>query len=394
MRLVLRAMCAAALVGCSDVHAPVETNRVSLEPGPIGRSPDPTDHTGIDPRPLTDRIEELVVRSLGRVSLPADAYSLSSEAVHPDMACAPSTWSGARCWLMYTPYKNSESSYENPAFLLADSDTSWTTPPGVRNPIIPYPGASGYNSDPDHAFDPTTRRIVQVYRVVENDFNKIMMMSTGDAHTWTPPVVAFKERNHDAISPSLIIEEDRTAKIWYVRAGTDGCNATSSSVQLRVASPDSDSRYEHANWSTPTNVTMSIPGFVVWHLDIIELPDGGYLALIAAFARGMNCASSDVWLASSSDGVSWRTYAAPIFWRGMNAAKQRSISTWYRGTLRYDARTDSLDVWPSAMSKGTWGVYHASLKLSEVLGLLRSSVAADYRPSTNLSSVRLTMPMP
>ena len=335
-----------------------------------------------------------MVRRLGKVALPADAFSLSSEAVHPDMACAPAAWNGSRCWLMYTPYKNSESSYENPAFLLASNDTSWVTPPGVQNPIVPYPGATGYNSDPDHAYDPTTHRIVQVYRVVDGAFNKIMMISTGDARTWTSPETAFKERNHDAISPSLILEPDRTAKIWYVRAGVNGCNATSSNVQLRVAAPDSNSRYEHATWSAATDVSMSIPGFVVWHLDVIELPTGGYLALIAAYAQGANCARSDVWLASSVDGVSWKTYAAPVFWRGMKAAKAQAISTWYRGTLRYDARTDSLDLWPSAMSNGTWGVYHSTVKLTDVLGLLRASVPSDYKPTLTRSSLQLTMPMP
>jgi hypothetical protein len=396
MRFVLRAMCAAALVGCSEVNTPIDSNRSALEPtNPIGWTPAPSGHDVLDPKSIPDRVEDALTQRFGRVEMPADAYSQSSEAVHPDITCAPDSWNGARCWVMDTPYRNSEPAYENPAFLFAANDTSWLTPSEVRNPIIPYPGSSGYNSDPDHAFDPATRRIVQVYRVVKDSYNEIMMMSTGDARTWTTPSIAFKERNHDAISPSLVLEPDRTAKLWYVSAGPDGCNATTTSVQLRVAAPDADSRYEHSSWSAPVGVDMSIPGYVVWHFDIIAVPaGGGYLALIAAFAKGTTCANSDVWLASSADGLSWRTYSMPVFWRGMKAAKQRAISTWYRGTLRYDARTDSLDLWPSAMSKGTWGVYHATVKLSDVLGLLRASVPTDYKPSFTLTNKSLVMPMP
>lgn len=392
MRFVLRAMCAVALAGCSDVNTPIVSNRTALDP--TNPNPDPISHNGIDPRSIADRVENMFTQRLGKVVMPPDAYSQSSEAVHPDITCAPDAWNGARCWLMYTPYRNSQPSYENPAFLLATTDTSWVTPPEVHNPIVPYPGSSGYNSDPDQAFDATTRRIVQVYRVVADTYNEIKMISTADARTWTTPSIAFKEKNHDAISPSLVLESDRTAKLWYVRAGAEGCNATTTSVQLRVASPDADSRYEHSGWSAPADVNMSIPGYVVWHFDVIELPEnGGYLALIAAFPRGSNCANSDVWLASSPDGLVWRSYPMPVFWRGMKAAKDRGISTWYRGTLRYDARTDSLDLWPSAMSRGAWGVFHATVKLSDALGLLRASVLTDYRPALS-PSTKSAMPMP
>src|SRR6185436_3119794 len=114
-----------------------------------------------------------------------------------------------------------------------------------------YPGPSGYNSDPDHAFDPVTHRMVQVYRVVADSFNKIMMMSTENARTWTTPTVAFVERNHDAVSPTLVIEDDRTAKLWYVRAGARGCDAASSSILMRAATPDVNARYERSTWSSP-----------------------------------------------------------------------------------------------------------------------------------------------
>jgi hypothetical protein len=192
MLFVFRAMCAVALAGCADVKTPVETKSPTLSPAdPSGRTPDNPKQT-IDSRSIGDRIEALYGGHIARVTIPADGFSQFADAVHPDVACHPDNWNNVRCWAMYTPYKNSDPSNENPAFLLAASDTNWVTPPQVRNPLIPYPGIQSYNSDPDHAFDPVTGRLVQVYRVVADTFNKIMIMSTGDAKQWTTPAMAFR----------------------------------------------------------------------------------------------------------------------------------------------------------------------------------------------------------
>jgi hypothetical protein len=388
-------MCAAALVGCSDASqtsAPLRTlpSDASID-GPISGRP----HDTFDSRTLSQRLEALFARRLVQVSIPSDDFSQASDAVHPDIACPPTTWMGARCWLLYTPYKNSNPVFENPAFLLASDDTTWKTPPQLSNPLIPYPGPSGYNSDPDHAFDPATGRMVQVYRVVADSFNKIMVMSTANARRWTTPSVAFAERNHDAVSPSIIIESDRTAKLWYVRSGARGCDATSSNVVMRTAMPDSDSNYEHSAWSAPTAVDLTIPGYIVWHLDMLELgPGKGYLAMIAAYPKGWNCANSDIWLASSPDGIKWQTYAVPVLWRTMSAAKDRFISTWYRGTMRYDVATDTLDLWPSAMAKSTWNVYHLTVKLSDALALLAQAQPTDRVNMASLSKMPAPSVMP
>jgi len=397
MRSVLRAMCVVALAGCSDVKAPVEPKATSLAPVfPLDKQPQ-AEHprSSIDRLTITERLENMFGQSMAKVTLPPDPFSLSADAVHPDVACATESWNGAQCWLMYTPYKNSNPIFENPAFLSATDDTTWSTPPQITNPLVPYPGPSRYNSDPDHAFDPTTHRMVQVYRVVSDSFNKIMTMSTGNARTWTTPTVAFVERNHDAVSPTLVIEQDRTAKLWYIRAGARGCDAISSAVFMRSSKPDADSRYERASWSAPTPVDLTIPGFVIWHFDITRLPgDRGYLAMIAAYPRGWNCANSDVWLASSVDGLHWQTYAVPVMWRSMKAARDRGISTWYRGTLHYNSQTDVLDLWPSALSKTTWNVYHVGVNLTTTLAILRVAQPADRGPMMNQSIKAVSFPMP
>ncbi len=256
------------------------------------------------------------------------------------------------------------------------------TPPAVKNPIIGYPGAQSYNSDPDQAFDVATNRLVQVYRVVADSFNKIMIMSTANAKEWTTPTLAFKEKNHDAVSPSLVLEADRTAKLWYVRSGADGCSSSQTTVQLRITGqPDNDNRYEHSAWTDAVPTQLTIPGYIAWHLDVQELPNNrGYPLRSSRRIKNSRAARTAISLASRRVRTAWcgvRT-RFPQFSRNMKAANQLGLSTWYRGTFRYDPQTDMLDLWPSAMTKSVWGVYHASAKLA---GSLRQPCSSRPRPA-------------
>jgi len=92
--------------------------------------------------------------------------------------------------------------------------------------------------------------------------------------------------------------------------------------------------------------------------------------------------------------ATWQTYAVPVMWRNMKAAKDRSISTWYRGTLHYNSQTDVLDLWPSALSKTTWSVYHVSVNLTTALSLLRVADPADRSAMMTKSMKAAPFPMP
>lgn len=382
------------LTGCTDrsiptairAGAPAAQDQAGIIQGkPADTRPTmPANTMAVDTTPVLARIEAMVTSSLAAVPIPPDAFSRASDAVHPDVACAPAVWNGARCWATYTPYVGSNATVENPSFLMARTETQWATPPGVINPVVPSPGEAGYNSDPDQAFDPGTRRLVTFYREVSGGFNKIYVISTGDGRRWTAPHLAFEEPNHNAVSPAVVISADRTARMWYVEAGA-GCGARQSRVRLRTAHPTSGQTFEEATWSPSSDVDLVQPGFVIWHMDVIALPRRhGYLALLASYAPGNDCASDDVWLAISRNGVAWRTFPVPIIWRAMARAKQLGIRTWYRSTMRYDADTDTLHIWPSALTKAnTWGVYHAAVDLSDLMSALLAAKPSD-RPAAAL----------
>jgi hypothetical protein len=378
---------------CADSRSPTDATP-RLSPGStIDVKPLPKSEHSVDSLPIMARLDAAVGRALQPLMIPADDFSKSAEGVHPDVACTTKAWNGAACWLMYTPYQGSDASWENPAILRGQSDTSWVTPDGVHNPIVPFPGLGQYNSDPDHAFDPGTGRLIEIHRVVNSAVNRIMIMSTGDTHEWTVPVLAFKESNHDAVSPALIIDADRTARVWYVQAGPEGCSARATSIVMRTAEPAPGQRFEDATWSPASPVKLAIPGNVIWHLDVIALPPGrGYLALVVAYPKGWTCANDDLWLAWSPDGDSWTSASVPLLWTGMKSAKAQSIHTWYRGTMRYDARVDSLHVWPSGMSEShVWSLYHTVVKLATIQSWLVAASPGDYSPTQVLAAPPLRL---
>lgn len=392
-----------ALTACADRSAPTEISHAPPKIGattpPDTPTPDSSTSNQLDPASVPALLEVMFKGRVAKVQVPADNFSHSPDAVHPDIACPGDGWNVARCWLLYTPYLGGDNTYENPSFLFAATDSTWATPLAITNPLIPYPGIGQYNSDPDHAFDAGSQRLVQIYRVVANGFNNIMIMSTRDARQWTTPRTAFRELNHDAVSPSLVIGDDRTASMWYVRSGPEGCSARESHVVLRTARPDANDRFDQSVWSDALPTDLKIPSYVPWHLDVAPLPNGrGYVAFVAAFPVGGACGMSDLWLATSRDGTHWHTGAVPLLWRGMQVARERNMSTWYRGTIRYNAATDTLDLWPSALAGTTWSIYHTSVKLHQVLAMLDAAspddLAALTRRMVRQGIPRAELPMP
>jgi hypothetical protein len=399
---------AVLLVGCTDRPIATAVQRaVAPAAGAAAAAANPTpgldripnDTTTPDLTPIMSRVEATFSPTLSQIAIPADAFSTASDAVHPDVVCDPASWNGARCWMTYTPYLNSNPTWENPSFLAASADTSWTLPPGVTNPVVPWPGVGAYNSDPDQGFDPGTGRLVTFYRRVDGTYNNILIMSTADGRTWSQPKLAFREVNHNAVSPAVVIDAQRNARVWYVQSGV-GCTSSTTSVAMRTARPDSGQAFEDAAWSDPVGVRMSQPGFAIWHMDVIALPQAsGYLAVLASHPTGSDCASDDLWLAISPDGIQWRVFAVPILWRGMAAAKKLGIQTWYRTAVRYDPATDILHIWPSALTvNNRWNIYHAQANLTGLLRTLMAATPADqpaadlHRASRVPNAVRARMP--
>jgi hypothetical protein len=67
-----------------------------------------------------------------------------------------------------------------------------------------------------------------------------------------------------------------------------------------------------------------------------------YWALVAAFPKGATCTATSLFLATSSDGIKWTTFPAPVLARG--ALPQFSTNV-YRSTFAFDADGTGLTIW-------------------------------------------------
>ena len=272
-------------------------------------------------------------------SITFTTYDGSRQVVHPDVVHLPSGWNGAPYWAVLTPYPGGDRHFENPSVYASTDGERWTIPPGVTNPVLFT--RRGHLSDPDVVLDPTTGGLVLFYResVLRNDSHSsdnIFRVASGDGVTWDRPRAVAASRNRFLVSPTVTIGPDGTWRMWAVDAGKDGCSAASTRVVLRTSA--SGDRFRRAG-----TAHISQPGYTVWHIDVQYIPSRQvYWALYAAYPAGTSCASTDLFLARSTDGLTWTTFTAPVLAR--TAVSYFSLNV-YRSTFAYDEATDEITFW-------------------------------------------------
>jgi Bacterial Ig-like domain (group 2) len=278
-------------------------------------------------------------------------YDGSGQAVHPSELYVPDGFAGWRYWTAVTPYPFTDAHYENPSLFVSSDGRNWTTPPGISNPLV-LPGTARQSdatgtaryytgvddgtlttlSDPDLVYDSLALGLRLYFRQVGQAGEQVFLMETADGSSWTTPqavMSAYPAAGGDLISPSFVRESDRW-QVWFVN-GT--CGAVSSSVQT-ASSPDGRS-----GWTAPQTVSISQPGYVIWHIQVRRI-ENAYWALYSAYpAFSTECFFGDLFLARSEDGVDWTTFSQPIVARSGAAMFSSGV---YRSSMVYDPASDML----------------------------------------------------
>jgi hypothetical protein len=271
-------------------------------------------------------------------------YEKSNQVVHPSAVSFPSDWNGQRFWLAITPYPNSDSHVENPSLFASANGEDWSPPAGVINPLEQT--LRGYLSDPDLVYDPAANELRLYYREVvethrkhhrtKHEQDNVYLTRSADGVHWSAPLSLTTDRGRFVVSPAVARRTADDWKMWSVDAGRAGCNARSTSIVLRQ-SPDG------IRWSEPVQVAFTQPGYRPWHLDVQWVAQRSeYWALIAAYPRRHTCTETSLFLATSSDGVNWQTYAAPVLARGVLPEFATNV---YRSTFAFAPDGESLTIW-------------------------------------------------
>lgn len=310
------------------------------------------------PRPLVERevsagapVEQADSAIPVATMLTVPTYERSGEGTHPDVVRFPVRWRGFEYWMAFTPYPAGREMHENPSIVVSRNGTDWQVPPGGRNPVMHRPmERDAYNSDPDLSYDAGSDRLMMVFRQVRRGFNQVRVTWSSDGVKWTRPRLIFQRPNHGMISPTIALGPDGRPRVWYVDAGPNRCQQRVTRVMTQRGEPNALLAGEfERGWTNPTETGLTQPGYYIWHLDVIYVPEKHeYWAAYPAYRRG-ECGARELFFATSPDGVAWRSFAAPML---RHEGQPWTRATLYRSSLLYDPARDMVRVFLSGADRG------------------------------------------
>jgi hypothetical protein len=276
-------------------------------------------------------------------------YDGSNQTTHPDYAVADASWPVPRHHLAITPYPQGDANFENPSVYESFGSTRWRVPPLGANPIAI--SGTGHMSDPDMLFDPDRREFMLYFREVAGE-NLIWLMRSPDAAHWSVRELVAHAPNHGIVSPAVVRRSADEWLMWSVN-GNLGCDGITTSVELRRST-------DGISWSAPEETALSQPGRYPWHIDVQWMPDRSeYWALFNAKVD-RTCSTPALYLATSPDGVDWKTYPTPVISRGAIPEFEDII---YRSTFKYNPANGIMTFWYSgARYVGTRHVWNSAVQ--------------------------------
>jgi len=299
------------------------------------------------------------------VPLAFTTYDGSGQVVHPDYAVTPAGAFGQPLHLAITPYPFGNAAFENPSFFEGGSPDHWALPTGAPNPVV-LPDV-GYLSDPDLVYVPETGELRLYYRQVTTS-NIVQLVRTQDGILWSAPVEVARAANHRLISPSVV---RRGADDWWmfaVNAGSIGCAATSTTVEVRRST-------DGLTWGQPATAALVQPGLWPWHIDVQWIAERNEFWAVYNVKTEGSCTTPAVYIASSADGVSWDVAPGAVMVKGTARELQDIV---YRTTFAYDPGADAVTFWYSgarfADGQYHWGAAVQRRQRQELFSLSRAAV--------------------
>lgn len=271
-------------------------------------------------------------------SLTTPTYDASGETTEPTWIRKPSWVTAAGTDLLaHNPLTGGSSDVENPSLLISnDNGSTWTTPPGLTNPIAPKPtdvGQPGANADCHLVADPNVNRLVMCWmstsRTDNSNLNGVWYSVCTDPTlvTWGAPVqLIISQVGTREGEPKIVWDAVRGCFLLFT-VDISGNNPFQFKVRIGGTSPV-------GTYGTATVCSLPMPKpEVLWHMDIIQEASGRF---VMAFCDShLTETARQGWLASSWDGIRWTVAPRPFM--GVNAW---AVSGVYRPAIQ-PARTGS-----------------------------------------------------
>lgn len=298
--------------------------------------------------------------------------------LHPSLCHIKSGFAGYRFWLAYTPYPDSDSSYENPCIAASNDLVNWDYP--ATNPIIPDPGGSYYNSDCELYYDEPAGRLVMLWRATEA-VTTLKIVTSQDGITWTSPTVIYTAANPgtatstDIASPSIWYNS--TTSKWEI-VGVVARNAGTARPIVKITSDSLLSGWDtSATW---TVLTMTPPsGRAWWHGQMRRLSSG---ALIGIYQdNAVDFGSGYLYAVYSADGVTF----------GYKFLERNYVKNWYRPsfTLLQDPSSGEIFVYVMGSTLGEARLFGQVMAMdAELFSSDRTGPSAAILSAAGLGNVK------
>jgi hypothetical protein len=288
---------------------------------------------GFRPATIVERLRTADLAINGVLALDIPTFDGSNQTVHPDFARVSDEGPLHGAHLVLTPYPFSNNALELPALYRARGALRWRVADGTPDPLVQTD--EYYLSDPDIVYDPSARELIVYYRGVARA-NTIYQIRSTDGRTWTPPTVVVTAPNHEVVSPSIVRRSATEWLMWSVNTH-GGCSDAEADLELRRSA-------DGINWSSAEPVMLAQRGYYPWHVDVQWIPSlGEYWALYNVKVRG-SCTTRALYLATSRDGIMWRTYRSPVLSRGVIPELADVV---YRSSFAFEATSDVVQFWYS-----------------------------------------------
>jgi hypothetical protein len=262
-------------------------------------------------------------------------YDGSGQMVHPDVAPAPS---GAGLAFAGTPYPYGDPRLENPSLWgeRGSAVWAWAVPAGARNPVAAPRAGQLHLSDPDLVLVPG-EGLRLYYRAVAGGENVVELVTSPDGIAWSAPRRVAGAPSHSLVSPSIVRRGDGDWWMWSVDARAAGCGAPDAALDVRRSA-------DGIHWSAPVRAQLDQGALWPWHVDVQWLPSRREFWALYAVKAAHGCTTPAVYLATSDDGESWRTYPSPVLQRGAVREMEHVV---YRSIFAHDPVTDEVTLWYS-----------------------------------------------
>jgi hypothetical protein len=249
-------------------------------------------------------------------TLTTPTYDGSGQTTEPTWIKRPSwvTATGTDL-LAHNPLPSGNADYENPSLLISnDNGATWTTPPGLTNPIAPKPtpiGQGGNNADCHLLADPHQNRLIMSWNVqarADNTWangNWASVCTDPTLVTWGAPQQTLSTQQGGADQePKLVWDAPRSRFLMFTQDG----NANPNTLKVRIGGSDPLTGY-----GSPIVCNLTIPGGEqLWHPDIIQEPSGRFVMAFCDSHQPVSGLARQGWLASSWDGINWRCAPRPF----------------------------------------------------------------------------------